>query len=91
MVIGDLGFYEETRNGFLVRYFPKEIDDDLLYWHRDKRDRLVFVLCGKDWKIQFDNELPIYLLQNIVYPIEKEKYHRLIKGSSELILKIKEF
>ena len=91
MDTGEFGFLEESRNGFLIRYFPIDIPEDFLYWHQDKKDRLVFVMHGEGWKIQFEDELPIYFSKGMVYPIPKDKFHRLIKGSSELIIKIKEF
>jgi len=53
-------------------------------------DRVLTDLEGKNWKIQLDNELPITLVSDTNYFIKKETYHRLLKGTGNLILKIKE-
>jgi hypothetical protein len=42
-----------------------------------------------DWMIQIDNELPKSIEENTFIP--KEVWHRLIKGSGDLIVKILEF
>lgn len=90
MVTGDLGFQEEIIDGFIVRKFENSIDEHKLYWHLDAADRFISVVEGDNWKIQMDNELPITLIKNCDYFVQKETYHRLIKGNNDLILKIKE-
>ena len=40
-----------------------------------------------DWKFQFDNDLPVDLSNKKLF-IPKETYHRLIKGTGDLTLKI---
>lgn len=44
-----------------------------------------------DWEFQYDNELPFYLKGREFYSVEKETWHRLILGSSDLLLLIWEF
>ena len=90
MDIGNFPFQEEVLGGYVVRYFDIEVDDDQLYWHKDEFDRLILVVVGEDWQLQLDNQLPVPLMEDMVYPIPKETFHRLIKGSTNLILKIKE-
>lgn len=75
---------------FFYRKFSEETKDSELVWHRDLHDRKVTVYCGRGWKIQFDNELPRELCINDEFKIPKYKYHRLIKGEGELLLKIEE-
>jgi len=87
---GDLGFHQENVDGYIIRTFPNTMDDTQLYWHLDAADRVLTVLEGKNWKIQLDNELPITLVSDTNYFIKKETYHRLLKGTGNLILKIKE-
>ena len=75
---------------FILREFQHDVDEDELVWHRDKSDREIAVMSGFNWKLQMDNELPEELKQGRVYHINKMVYHRLIKGSGKLLLKIKE-
>ena len=75
---------------FILREFQHDVDEDELIWHRDKSDREIAVMSGFNWKLQMDNELPEELKQGRVYHINKMVYHRLIKGSGKLLLKIKE-
>lgn len=90
MDIGDLGFSQTIVDDYLIREFDYPIPEYKLYWHKDKRDRIVSVICGINWKLQMDNCLPIELLLSNEYFIPKETYHRLIIGDSKLVLKIKE-
>jgi len=76
-------------NSRFVRTFD-QVNSDELIWHRDKRDRIVKVKDGEGWKIQFDNELPKELKVGSYFKIEKEVYHRLLKGKDQLILEIEE-
>ena len=45
---------------------------------------------GESWKLQFDNALPKQMKVNENYFIPANTYHRVIKGSSNLILEVKE-
>ena len=74
-------------NGFL-RVFDDDIDPIELLWHRDKEDRIVEVLHDTDWKFQEDNKLPIELKEGISIFIPRYSWHRLIKGTNKLKLKI---
>ncbi len=82
----DLG----TETNLILREFKEDVDDNELIWHRDKSDREVTVLSGYNWKLQMDDELPEELKHGRVYHINKMVYHRLIKGSGKLLLKIRE-
>ncbi len=73
-----------------IRTFDNLISADELVWHRDRRDRQVKVIEGKNWKLQLDNELPKMLEYNKTYNIPKQVYHRLIKGDSNLVVEIVE-
>jgi len=83
----DLPFKEEYINGFYYRTFNENVNDLELVWHQDREDRLIDVIENNGWKFQFDNELPILLNDKIYIP--KYTYHRIIKGTGKLILKIK--
>lgn len=73
-----------------IRMF-NSVQEDELIWHTDKKDRLCVVLYGDGWKFQLDNELPISISTGDHFTIEKGVYHRLLRGSTNLILVIKEF
>jgi hypothetical protein len=46
------------------------------------------VLGGKDWKLQMDDELPITLVEGLEIEIKNHKFHRVIKGNGNLIIRI---
>ena len=73
-----------------MRIFSVDVDSDELHWHRDAKNRTVEVIQGGDWKFQMEDELPISLTDNMTLYISKEVYHRVIKGSDDLIILITE-
>lgn len=79
-------FFDEK----IVRKFSFDLDSEELVWHRDKYDRIVKVLDGKDWQFQMEDELPIYLKKGQFFLVPKETYHRIIKGVDDLVIEIKE-
>lgn len=81
--------FTETRKGNrLIREFKEDTDSEELVWHRDRENRDVKVLKSNGWKIQLDNQLPIYLEEGKTYFIEKFLFHRVIKGKGELVVEI---
>ena len=72
-----------------TRTFSKDVDPMSLIWHTDQEDRTVTVLEGKGWQFQRDNELPLELKEGVNIFIPKGKIHRVIKGQTDLKLKIK--
>jgi hypothetical protein len=71
----------------VIRVF--ECSDDLgteELWHRDDEDRVIEILGETDWQIQLDNQLPTSM--NIPISIPKHMWHRAIKGTGCLQLKI---
>ena len=85
-----LPFKQEESSGFLIREFNSTVKNEELVWHRDRSDRLVQVLKGKDWFLQLDNQIPKKLVEGENYFISSSNYHRLIKGKGTLVLAIKE-
>ena len=71
------------------RTFTMDVDPSELVWHMDREDRAVKVLEGTSWYLQMDNELPKKLIEGKEYFIPKMSYHRIIRGTSNLILEIK--
>jgi hypothetical protein len=71
----------------VIRVF--ECSDDLgteELWHRDLEDRLVEIIGETDWLVQLDNQLPTSMNSPIFIP--KHEFHRTIKGTGNLKLKI---
>lgn len=75
-----------TDQNFIIREFDENIDPIELMWHRDNEDRLIEALEHTDWQIQLDNNLPISINQKVF--IKKHIWHRAIKGTGKLKLKI---
>lgn len=76
--------YIEERN---IRTFTQDVDEFELVWHRDKEDRIIQTLHDTDWMFQLDNDIPRKLTNERLF-IPRETYHRLIKGSGDLKLKV---
>jgi hypothetical protein len=71
-----------------IRIFSVATDDEEFVWHRDKENRMIEVLEGDGWQFQVENCLPFLLYVNMRFIINKYEYHRIIKGASNLTLKI---
>lgn len=76
----------ETTDKYILREFSQNIDPIELMWHRDDEDRLVEIVGETDWKLQLDNQLPTSMNQPIFIP--RHEWHRVIKGTGNLKLKI---
>ena len=80
--------YTETQvEDFVVREFLEETSSFEFVWHRDKEDRYILPTHTTDWRFQLDNDIPRILGKDKLF-IPKETYHRLIKGTGDLTLKI---
>jgi hypothetical protein len=73
-----------------IRLFDESVDSEELVWHRDKRDRMVEVISGTGWKFQYDNNMPFELKTGMRFYVGSQSYHRLLKGKTELLLRITE-
>jgi hypothetical protein len=83
-------YKQNLKNGYILREFDANIDVSELVWHRDKKDRVVEVISGRGWQFQIDNRLPIELKEGMKLEIPKETFHRIGKGITKLVIKIKE-
>ena len=80
--------YQEVKNkDYFIRHFSKDLTSFELVWHRDREDRYILPTHSTDWKFQLDNELPQDLSDKKLF-IPKGIYHRLIKGTGDLTLKV---
>ncbi len=78
----------KIKENIVHRTFKMSVDTSELVWHMDREDRMVKVLEGHSWYLQMDNELPTKLIEGKRYFIPKMSFHRIIKGTSNLILEI---
>ena len=79
-------YKEKIQENISYRTFSENILEHELVWHRDREDRIVEALEETDWLLQMDNSLPKPITKLF---IPKGVYHRVIKGTKELKLKIK--
>ena len=73
-------------NSQYIREFSSDVDTHELEWHIDREDRTVEVIENNNWHFQLDNNLPQLLKETIFIP--KETYHRVIKGTGNLKVRI---
>ena len=73
-----------------VRIFKKDAPKHQFKWHSDEKKRTIWAMIENDWQFQFDNEFPFELEMDIPIVITKGRIHRLIPGTTELSLTIKE-
>jgi hypothetical protein len=85
--------YNDTLVGenIFIRIFNlDDIDTEDLIWHRDKEDRHITLLEGENWSIQFDNELPRKINKDECIFVPKMVYHRVLIGTTNLKILVKE-
>jgi hypothetical protein len=70
-----------------IREFKQDTDSGEFMWHRDYENRIVESIGDTDWLIQIDNELPKQINEKVFIPMGA--YHRLIKGTEDLKIKLK--
>jgi len=84
-----LPFKEKKSKNSRIREFSQDVDNGELKWHVDEEDRMVKSLHKTDWMVQIDNQLPQKLTENKEIFIPKGVYHRVIKGSGNLKVKVR--
>lgn len=84
--------YEDqpTLNQTWCRTFSTQVPESELVWHLDANHRHVTILSGEGWQLQLDNQLPQLLEKDHEYQIPAHVYHRVIKGETDLVIKIRE-
>ena len=70
-------------NSFL-RTFSVNASSSEFEWHRDAKSRQVEVISGTGWKFQYDNCLPATIKPGDKIIVEKNEWHRIIKGDTNL-------
>lgn len=83
-------FTDNSHKDYFIRTISEDVDEMSLIWHKDQYTRDIEVIESDNWQFQFDNKVPFKLENNQKFTILRECIHRVIKGSGDLILKIKE-
>jgi hypothetical protein len=80
--------FQETKleDNVFIRVFSNDTDSGEMVWHRDREDRIIESIGKTDWLIQIDNELPKEINKEVFIPMGV--YHRLIKGTGDLKIKL---
>jgi hypothetical protein len=80
--------FQETKlsDNTFIREFSQDTDSGEFMWHRDYENRIVESIGDTDWLIQIDNELPKQIKGEVFIPMGV--YHRLIKGTNDLKIKL---
>ena len=69
-----------------MRTFYEGVECGDLTWHRDREDRYIEPTHETNWTLQLEDELPQNINKKLFIPAGV--YHRLIKGSGDLVLKV---
>jgi hypothetical protein len=80
----------EKQQSRFIRTFSSETPLEELVWHRDEEDRIVEIIQSDGWRFQFDNELPFDMVNGDFIKIPKDVWHRIHKGTGDLIINITE-
>lgn len=88
-MVNNLPFTENLKEGFYIRTFSSDTLDTELKWHFDEEDRTVICEHETDWLFQIDNELPIPIKKNTPIYVPEGLYHRIIKGTGDLVVRVK--
>ena len=76
-----------NENTLLREFSNTHVSSDQM-WHRDKENRTIVIVESGGWSFQKDNELPIVLKRGDKIKIQKEEWHRVIKGEGKLVVKV---
>tara|TARA_R110002096_G_scaffold118024_1_gene255716 strand:+ start:1240 stop:1506 length:267 start_codon:yes stop_codon:yes gene_type:complete len=82
-----LPYKEQTIDDYTLREFSQDTPSFEFVWHRDKEDRTIQPTDNTDWLFQLDNDIPRLLTKDKLF-IPKETYHRLIKGTGDLKIRV---
>jgi len=83
----DRPYTEIYNEGWYERVFKADVDSGELRWHRDKEDRIIEPIKQTDWFFQKDGGLPMKIEGQI--HISRGEWHRAIKGTGDLKIRIK--
>lgn len=84
-------YTEVIEDGVKIRVFSANCNTIELVWHRDRESRKVQVIEGEGWYLQLDNCVPQMLKKDNVYVIPKMTYHRVLQGTTDLVVRISDY
>ena len=84
-------YLQTIENGKILRTFSPDVEDEELKWHQDLKDRKVTIIESGGWQFQMDDNLPNKLQDAEQIFIPKFAWHRVIKGTSDLVVEIQEY
>lgn len=87
----ELPFQQENIGGRIRRTFSPDVDSEELKWHRDLKDRKVIIIEHGGWEFQMEDDLPVKLSDAEQIYIPKFVWHRVIKGTGNLVVEIEEY
>jgi hypothetical protein len=82
-------FKEDIKNGYNYRTFKSDVNEEELKWHWDEEDRIVECEHETDWLFQMDDKLPVKIVKNTPIFIPEGQYHRIIKGTGDITVKVR--
>lgn len=83
-------FQQQNIEGKIIRTFFPDTEEEELKWHQDLKDRKVTIIEDGGWQFQMEDSLPSKLSVAEQIYIPKFVWHRVIKGSGKLVVKIEE-
>ena len=83
-------YTQKIESGKIYRTFTPDVDSEELKWHQDLKDRKVTIIEDGGWQFQIEDGLPNKLSVAEQIFIPKFVWHRVIKGTSNLIVEIEE-
>ena len=87
----DFPFQQEIIDGKIRRTFSPDVESDELKWHQDLKNRKVTIIESGGWQFQMDDSVPNKIQNAEQLWIPKFVWHRVIKGTGNLIVDIEEF
>ena len=79
---------KKINDRLLLREFSNTHVSSDQMWHRDRENRTIIVVESGGWSFQKDNQLPVLLKEGDRIKIQKEEWHRVIKGDGKLVVKV---
>lgn len=86
----ELPFEQKNIEGKLIRTFFPDTEEEELKWHQDLKDRKVTIIEDGGWQFQMENSLPNKLSVAEQIYIPKLVWHRVLRGTGNLIVEIEE-
>lgn len=84
-------FDEKLNNCEFIREFSCNVLSEELKWHYDLKNRVITILEGENWELQFDDMLPRKINIGDVIHIPAGLHHRIKRGTTDLKIHVREY